>query len=102
MFSNPHLSVELINGKWGRPKFHWSFKQGIFGESSSERGLFQQLVRQRKHLERLGAALTDPKEVNQEVPSQNQKSAQKDTSGRVGIVLFFEKKITRYDINPLG
>src|ERR1035441_8412229 len=30
-----------LNGKWGRPKFHWSFKQGIFGESSSERGLFQ-------------------------------------------------------------
>src|ERR1039458_1660686 len=31
----------VINEKRGRPKFPWSFKQGTFGESSTERGLFQ-------------------------------------------------------------
>src|ERR1039458_8222917 len=44
-FPNPHLSIEIINGKWGRPKFHLSFKQGIFGESTAEGELFQHPVR---------------------------------------------------------
>jgi hypothetical protein len=31
-FPNPHFSIEIINGKWGRPKFHLSYNKEYLGK----------------------------------------------------------------------